>query len=40
MAEINKSQMHKAMGNLNLFGRTEYAAKNRKGFYPKDQQGM
>ena len=37
MAENNKSQMHQAMGNLNQFGRTEYAAKNRKGFYTKEQ---
>jgi len=28
LAEANKAQMHQAMGNLNLFGRTEYAAKN------------
>jgi hypothetical protein len=38
LAEINKSQMQQAMGNLNQFGRTEYAAHNRRGFFPKNNQ--
>jgi len=32
--------MQQAMGNLNQFGRTEYAAHNRKGFFPKSIQTL